>query len=47
VAAALPSEKSLGPDRLTGLFVKTCWPIIHFEFYRLFHEFWEGSAEYK
>ena len=39
----LPSDKAPGPDGFNGLFIKVCWPIIKYDFYRLFEEFWSGS----
>ena len=32
---ALPVDKAPGPDGFNGLFIKTCWPIIKHDFYRL------------
>jgi hypothetical protein len=42
IVAELLPDKAPGPDGFTGLFIKTCWPIIKWDFYRLCHEFWEG-----
>ena len=44
VVADLPTDKAPGPDGFSGLFIKVCWPIIKFDFYRLCHEFWEGTV---
>jgi hypothetical protein len=35
VVAHMPSDKSPGPDGFSGLFLKVCWPIIKYDFYRL------------
>ena len=42
--ADLPIDKAPGPDGFNGLFIKICWPIIKFDFYRLCDEFWEGAV---
>jgi hypothetical protein len=39
----MPSDKSPGPDGFSGIFLKVCWPVIKYDFYRLCDEFWEGS----
>jgi hypothetical protein len=44
VVADLPNDKAPGPDGFTGLFIKACWPIIKWDFYRLCQEFWDGSV---
>jgi hypothetical protein len=44
VVSEMPGDKAPGPDGFSGLFLKVCWPIIKFDFYRLCHEFWEGSV---
>jgi hypothetical protein len=43
VVALMPSDKSPGPDGFSGIFLKVCWPVIKYDFYRLCDEFWEGS----
>jgi hypothetical protein len=40
----LPTDKAPGPDGFSGLFIKKCWPIIKFDFYKLCHDFWEGTV---
>ena len=42
--AHLPSDKAPGPDGFNGLFIKVCWPIIRYDFYRLCEEFWSGTV---
>jgi exonuclease III len=42
IVAHMPTDKAPGPDGFTGLFIKICWPIIKYDFYRLCHDFWEG-----
>ena len=44
MVAALPNDKAPGPDGFNGLFLKVCWPIIKHDFYRLCHEFWNGTV---
>jgi hypothetical protein len=44
VVAQMPSDKSPGPDGFSGLFMKVCWPVIKYDFYRLCQEFWEGTV---
>jgi hypothetical protein len=44
VVANMPTDKAPGPDGFTGLFIKVCWPIIKFDFYRLVQDFWEGKV---
>jgi hypothetical protein len=44
VVSLMPSDKSPGPDGFSGLFLKVCWPIIKYDFYRLCNEFWDGSV---
>jgi hypothetical protein len=40
----MPSDKSPGPDGFSGHFLKVCWPIIKYDFYRLCDEFWAGTV---
>ena len=42
--ADLPTDKAPGPDGFNGLFLKVCWPIIKYDFYRLCDEFWRGTV---
>jgi hypothetical protein len=43
VVAHMPSDRSPGPDGFSGLFLKVCWPIVKYDFYRLCQEFWDCS----
>jgi hypothetical protein len=40
----LPTDKAPRPDGFSGLFIKICWPIIKFDFYRLCEDFWSGNV---
>jgi hypothetical protein len=42
--AALPSDKSLGPDGFNTNFIKKCWPIISQDFYDLCDQFYHGGV---
>jgi hypothetical protein len=42
--ASLPTDKAPGPDGFTGLFIKACWHIIKFDFYKLCQDFWDGKV---
>lgn len=44
VVAHMPSDKALGPDGFSGLFLKVCWPVVKYDFYRLCQEFWDGTV---
>ena len=44
IVMSLPAHKAPGPDGFSGLFIKTCWHIVRFDFYRLCREFWEGTV---
>jgi hypothetical protein len=44
VVSDMPTDKAPGPDGFTGLFIKVCWPIIKYDFYKLCQEFWEGRV---
>jgi hypothetical protein len=43
VIASLPSDKAPGPDGFNGMFMKSCWQIIKYDFYRLCKEFQEQN----
>jgi hypothetical protein len=43
VVAYMPSDKSPGPDGFSVLFLKVCWLVVKYDFYRLCQEFWDGS----
>jgi hypothetical protein len=45
VIKAMPSDRAPGPDGFNGLFLKKCWPIIKYDYYRLVEEFQEGSLK--
>jgi hypothetical protein len=40
----LPTDKAPGPDGFSRLFIKICWSIIKFDFYRLCEDFWNGKV---
>jgi hypothetical protein len=42
VVAHMPSDRSPGPDGFSSFFLKVCWPVIKYDFYRLCFEFWDG-----
>jgi hypothetical protein len=44
VVTSMPNDKAPGPDGFTGLFLKSCWHIIKYDFYQLCHDFWEGKV---
>jgi hypothetical protein len=44
IVAALPSDKSLGPDGFNTNFIKKCWPIISQDFYDLCDQFYHGGV---
>jgi hypothetical protein len=44
IVAALPSDKSLGPDGFNTNFIKKCWPIISQDFYDLCDQFYHGDV---
>jgi hypothetical protein len=43
VVSHMPNDPSPGPDGFSGLFLKICWPVIKYDFYRLCQEFWNCS----
>jgi mannosylglycoprotein endo-beta-mannosidase len=45
VLKQMPPDKSPGPDGFTGLFLKKCWPIIKQDFFKLVHDFHEGTLQ--
>ena len=47
VAHDLPNDKALGPDGFNGFFVKRCWPLIKYDFYRLCKDFYDNLADLK
>jgi hypothetical protein len=44
IVAALPSDKSPGPDRFNTIFIKKCWPVISQDFYDLCEQFYHGDV---
>jgi hypothetical protein len=44
VVMHMPNDRSPGPDGSSGLFLKVCWPVIKYDFYRLWQEFWNRSV---
>lgn len=43
VVKEMPSDRAPCPDGFNGAFLKACWPVIKYDFYRLCHEFHEGK----
>lgn len=39
IIKALPNDKSPGPDDFNNEFLKKCWSIIKYDFYKLCHDF--------
>jgi hypothetical protein len=44
IVAALPSDKSPGPDGFNANFIKKCWPVISQDFYDLCDQFYYGDV---
>jgi hypothetical protein len=44
VVAHMSGDKAPGPDGFSGLFLKVCWPVVKYDFYRLCQEFWDGTV---
>jgi hypothetical protein len=44
IVAALPSDKSPGPNGFNTNFIKKCWPIISHDFYDLCDQFYHGDV---
>jgi hypothetical protein len=44
IVAALPSDKSPGPDGFNTNFLKKCWPVISQDFYDLCEQFYQGDV---
>jgi hypothetical protein len=44
IVAALPSDKSLGPDGFNTNFIKKCWSVISQDFYDLCEQFYHGDV---
>jgi hypothetical protein len=44
VIKALPNYKSPGPDGFNNEFIKTAWPIIKEDFYKLYYDFFAGNC---
>jgi hypothetical protein len=44
IVAALPSDKSPGPDGFNTNFIKKCWPVISQDFYDLCDQFYHGDV---
>jgi hypothetical protein len=44
IVAALPTDKSPGPDGFNTNFLKKCWPIISQDFYDLCEQFYQGDV---
>jgi hypothetical protein len=47
VVSHMPNDCSPRPDGFTGLFLKICWPVIEYDFYRLCQEFWNCFVNLK
>lgn len=39
----LPTNKAPGPDGFIGFFMKRCWSVIKYDFYKLRDDFFQGS----
>jgi hypothetical protein len=44
IVAALPSDKSPGPNGFNTNFIKKCWPVISQDFYDLCEQFYHGDV---
>ena len=42
---ALPSSHAPSPEGFNGFFIKKCWGIIKEDFFRLFHDFYNGNTD--
>lgn len=43
VVREMPADRAPGPDGFNGAFLKACWPIIKYDFYKLCSEFHDGQ----
>jgi PII-like signaling protein len=43
----MPVDRAPGPDGFNGLFLKTCWPIIKQDFYKLAADFHDETIQLK
>ena len=45
VVKEMPDDRAPGPDRFHGCFLKSCWPIIKEDFYKMCQDFHEGNLD--
>jgi hypothetical protein len=43
IVSTMPNDKAPGPNGFNGQFLKSCWPIIKEDIYRLCFDFYEGN----
>jgi len=44
IIKALPNDKSPRPDDFNNEFLKKCWSIIKYDFYKLYHDFQQNTV---
>ncbi|XP_071681718.1 uncharacterized protein [Lolium perenne] len=43
----MPADRAPGPDGFNGLFLKKCWPIVKYDFYKLAADFYDETIQLK